>query len=138
MKIYKKILIGFISVLCFGLLIPQITSCNNGTEGLEFKLVDGESYTVVKYTGVDTDVIIPSKYKSKPVVSIGSFAFSGCSSLTSVTIGNGVTNIGVSAFYGCSSLETIVIPDSVTSIFPQAFSMCRTILLTGRWVHRRR
>ena len=34
-------------------------------------------------------------------------AFGGCSSLTSVTIGNSVTSIGYSAFYNCSSLKEV-------------------------------
>ena len=34
-------------------------------------------------------------------MSIGNSAFSDCGSLTSVTIGNGVTSIGDSAFYHC-------------------------------------
>ena len=41
------------------------------------------------------------------VTSIGSYAFSGCIGLTSVTIPSSVTNIGYSAFYGCARLKTV-------------------------------
>ena len=58
------------------------------------------------------------------VISIGKYAFYGCSGLTSVTIGNGVTSIGDSAFYGCSGLIRVTIPDSVTSIERNAFYCC--------------
>ena len=58
------------------------------------------------------------------VTSIGSWAFSGCSGLTSVTIGNGVTSIGYRAFKDCSGLTSVTIPDSVTSIGSSAFSGC--------------
>ena len=48
------------------------------------------------------DLVIPNS-----VTSIGEYAFDGCSGLTSVTIGNGVTRIWYGAFYGCM-LQTIV------------------------------
>jgi uncharacterized repeat protein (TIGR02543 family) len=56
--------------------------------------------------------------------SIGTYAFYGCSSLTSITIPSGVTSIGASAFAGCSSLTSITIPDSVTTIGNYAFYNC--------------
>ena len=59
--------------------------------------------------------------------SIGAFAFSGCSSLTSITIGNSVTSIGWYAFEDCSSLTSITIPNSVTSIRSYAFSGCSSL-----------
>ncbi len=48
------------------------------------------------------------------VTSIGDFAFSDCSGLTSVTIPYSVTSIGKSAFYGCSELETITVESGNT------------------------
>ena len=50
--------------------------------------------------------------------------FDGCSNLTSVTIGNGVTEIGEFAFDGCSNLTSVTIPNSVTSIEKYAFRDC--------------
>ena len=55
------------------------------------------------------------------VTTIGSYAFYGCSGLTSITIPNSVTNIGSSAFSGCSGLTSITIPNSVTSIGGHTF-----------------
>lgn len=58
------------------------------------------------------------------VTSIGNSAFSGCSGLTSVSIGNSVTSIGHWAFERCSGLTSITIPNSVTSIGGDVFSGC--------------
>ena len=43
-------------------------------------------------------------------------AFSGCTSLTSVTLGENVTSIGYQAFQGCTSLTSITLGKNVTSI----------------------
>ena len=42
----------------------------------------------------------------------------------SATISNSVTSIGNYAFSGCSGLTSVTIPDSVTSIGLQAFNEC--------------
>ena len=55
------------------------------------------------------------------LTSIGSSAFYGCTSLTSITIPYNVSGIGDSAFYGCTSLTSVTIPNSVTSIGNSAF-----------------
>ena len=101
----------------------------NYTEGLSYKLnEEGTGYTVSGIgTAMDTDIVIPSEYKGLPVTSIGDYAFSECTSLTSIVIPDSVTSIGVQAFSSCTSLTSIDIPDSVTSIGSFAFSYCRSL-----------
>ena len=69
-----------------------------------------------------TSITIPDS-----VTEIEKVAFYGCTSLTSVTIGNGVISIGDDAFGGCTSLTSITIPDSVTSIGSEAFRDCTSL-----------
>lgn len=78
------------------------------------------------------------------MTSIESYVFSGCSNLTSLTIGNSIKSINTFAFSGCNnvkeliyadgtknvlrlgftSLTSVTIPNSVTSIGNQAFYDC--------------
>ena len=79
--------------------------------------------TSLTITGV-TDKGVTSLDLPSDVTSIGSSAFSGCSSLTSVNIPDSVTSIGSSAFEDCSILTSVNIPDGVTSIGSSTFSGC--------------
>ena len=69
-----------------------------------------------------TSIVIPNS-----VTEIGAYAFSGCTSLTSIVIPDGVTEIGTYTFYDCTSLTSIVIPDGVTYIGRYAFSGCTSL-----------
>ena len=65
------------------------------------------------------------------ITEIKDYAFFGCTSLKSVTIGNSVTSIGSSAFDGCGSLERVIIPDSITEIGHSAFKDCTGELIVN-------
>lgn len=53
-----------------------------------------------------------------------SYMFFKCTSLTSVSLPNGITSIEEAAFYNCSSLKTFRIPANVTKIGNYAFIGC--------------
>ena len=93
--------------------------------------VSGANATNIKptdKTAISGEVVIPGKvYNGETeltVTSIGQFAFSACSSLTSVTIPEGVTSIGQYAFSGSYRLTSVTLPSSVTSIGGRAFQNC--------------
>ena len=64
---------------------------------------------------------------SSGVTSIGNYAFSGCSSLKSVSLPNTLSVIGSSSFASCSKLASIVIPNSVTTLKYEAFYGCSNL-----------
>ncbi len=59
--------------------------------------------------------------------SIGDNAFSGCGSLSGVTLPDSVTSIGKGAFSGCESLPFVNLPRGVKTVGDGAFSDCTGI-----------
>ena len=80
-----------------------------------------ENGVLIKYTGDDTDVVVP-----EGVTIIGNNSFEFCE-LTSVVIPDGVTAIGGFAFAHCKNLISVSIPDSVTRILDNAFIWCDSL-----------
>ena len=67
-------------------------------------------------------VVIPDRVKR-----IGSYAFSSCVALKSVSFGANVESIGNSAFSGCSKLESVILPEKLTVIEGAAFNVCSSL-----------
>ena len=96
-----------------------------GKKGNNYKIPDGvTSICRYAFSGCTslTSITIPDS-----VTEIGGSAFENCSSLTSITIPNSVTSIGIGAFVGCSSLTSITIPDNVTYIGGAVFADCSSL-----------
>ena len=94
----------------------------------DFKFtVSNNKATITKYIGSDPIVTIPSTLNNYDVLCIGRESFYDCTSLTNITIPNGVTSIGGWAFSGCTSLTSITIPNSVTGIGDYAFYSCTSL-----------
>ncbi len=127
MKMKKRIrllcaaLVALLLALCLVACAGGNTPDGSGDEGehMDTGLIftvnaDNTTYTVSGYNGSASHIIIPSTYKGGSVTSIGDYAFSGCTWLTSITIPDSVTSIGDGAFgmcyklievYNCSSLK---------------------------------
>ena len=58
---------------------------------------------------------------------LGDFVFGDCSSLTSVTLPDGLTQMGDSVFCECSSLTRLTLPDGLTQLGYGVFEECSSL-----------
>ena len=107
---------------CTSLTSITVDKNNENYSSRDGMLFNKDQTTLIQYpAGNQRDTyIIPDSVKS-----IGEYAFSGCTGLTSITIPDSVTSIGIDAFDGCTGLTSITIPDSVTNIGGAAFYGCK-------------
>ena len=103
---------------------------STASEYFEYTEVDG-GVSITKYTGSDTEVVIPSTIDGKDVKTIGRAAFAGSKTLVSVVIPDGVTEIGSYAFSACSELNSVTMPDSLAEIGGYAFNECTNLVGIG-------
>ena len=129
-KIKSLIYAGLGLVLCV-LLCGGIGMTSQAAETKtygDFTYEEGkDGITITEYTGNKKKVAIPDKINGTEVISIGYKAFFVCTSLTGVTIPEGVTKIEDFAFFECDSLTSVTIPEGVTKIEDFAFSYCSSL-----------
>ena len=97
---------------------------------------EGEA-RIMRYTGGETDVVIPAVLGEYPVTALWYWRtedeyFRGIffdTPVENVTIPESVTLIAGDAFWGCSSIKSVTIPGSVKTIMEYAFFECTS--LTG-------
>ena len=88
-----------------------------------------DAYAVGNYEGKDTEVIIPSTWKEKPVIKILDNTFEGNDKITKVTIPASVQVIGKKAFAECTKLKTVVVNEGseLKEIGEEAFLLCSSM-----------
>lgn len=91
--------------------------------------IDRESGTAIllSYKGTQASVVIPASINAYPLKQIPSALFKNNSTLTSVTISEGIEAIGDSAFEGCSALREVSFATTLKQIGSRAFYGCREI-----------
>ena len=89
----------------------------------ESKVLDDGTVEITGYNGSASNVDIPPEIDGKKVTSIGEEAFKSSTSITCLTIPDGVTNIGKNAFYYCTNLSKITLTNNVKTISSSAFDM---------------
>ena len=91
------------------LLIREMAGCDHGlgkTDG-KLSILDLSDAKIVKGGLPYVARLDNEQYTSND--ELGSYAFYGCSGLTSLTLPSSVTSIGSYAFYGCSGLTSIYV-----------------------------
>lgn len=84
--------------------------------GIKYRVDNNNNLSVISKTGKYSGaIVIPETVifngKTYIVTSIGTYAFSGCSDLTSITVPSTLNHIGEDAFKGCESLLAVYISD---------------------------
>ena len=113
----QKIITSFVIVLlCNTFLVVVSDTARAPQDGDYTYSVKSGIATITNYTGVGSDITIPSSLGGHQTGVIGDQAFFHCDSLLSVTIPDDVTTIGTRAFASCSSLTSVTIGSGVTTI----------------------
>ena len=106
------------------------TSTLNGISvSFEYKLNDAGQVTDLVCTNASVlsgSVTVPGTLEGKTVVSLGNNAFKGASNITSVVIPESIKEIGLWAFSGCTSLSNVNL-GNVEKLSNMAFNNCTAL-----------
>lgn len=91
------------------------------------KINNDTEFEVDAYSGSDSTLSVPYFINDLSVTSIGTNAFSGNSTMTSISMPGPVANIGAQAFLNCSKLQTVVLSSDVKAIGTLSFSGCKSL-----------
>lgn len=95
------------------------------SDGFTFTLDSTYYATITGYNGKETDIVVPAKVyendKEYIVIGVNHLADSGNTSITSVTVSEGILNIA-GAFTGLKGLKVVNLPSSLASVQDESFN----------------
>ena len=123
-----KRIISMVLVFLMLFALLSLTAVALETEEFKFVLSDDSTYYILsEYLGSQTEIAVPSYYKSLPVKVIGEAAFQHQDAITKIELPTTITRIEAYAFAHCYLLTDINIPSSVEAIGASAFSDCSAL-----------
>ncbi len=129
----KRMMVLLITAVLIVTLIPAAAMAEKSDTDIAYGVTGGNIYfdaSTWTVTGCDesvTEAAIPQEIGGAAVKSIGEDAFSLNSSLTSVTLSEGISSIEPYAFGGCTALTSVTLPSTLTSIGESAFNSCEAL-----------
>ena len=98
------------------------------TSDFEYSIKNDGTAVITRYTKDESSVQIPERIDGYTVTGIGENAFSGCRSLQSIVLPDGITELGNFAFMDCRALRKVKMPKSLQSIGNSAFLYCENLM----------
>ena len=95
-------------------------------DGVEYGVRSDDSATVLSYSGAAEELTIPASANGHPITTIGQGAFKRNSTLTNVTLSEGIQTICDEAFQ-YARIAKITLPEGLTTIGNYAFYNCNAI-----------
>ncbi len=89
--------------------------------------LDKASGTITGFAGDPRDLVIPTSLGGYNVVSIGTGAFSGSTTLNTLTIPDGISTVSANAFASCPNLKSVTVAATVSYIGSRAFADCPSL-----------
>ncbi len=108
---------------CFSVGAEDTLTYNDFTYIME----EEGTVTIIKYSGEDSYIFIPTVINGAPVTRIGACAFEDNLTIQEVVLPDTITEISYKAFADCKTLETIQFPDSLKTIGDYAFTTCHSL-----------
>ncbi|MBQ8536717.1 MAG: leucine-rich repeat domain-containing protein [Clostridia bacterium] len=114
----------WLALLC--LFLCMIPAALAEVEGdFEYRRLEDGSLEITGFAPGCTasELVIPAQLGGQPVSGIGSYAFSGCEDMVSLTLQEGIARIGEAAFSD-TGLTDLHLPASVTELSAASFRSC--------------
>lgn len=87
-------------------------------------IISENKIIITKYTGNETDVVIPKYIDGMTVSELGEKAFADNKFITSVEVPDSINEIKDGLFSGCYALKKVALPETIERIGIYAFSYC--------------